>query len=245
MVGVRAGPPRKPGNRPGDAGHRIRSAARRPLRSGRALTRGRGAAGARGSRGRPGARPAGRGCRRAPGDGPVRPGGGGGRRWRRPGLPVALACPAVRACWPPAARSRGRAGWPTAPRRPGRPAGRGGSCSSGSSERIANTRIAAAASMPSSGHTWKLTPMLSIQANSVSTNPRPARPTVTQPRGKPSRRSSEGRQQRPDGRQQEQQEGRADRAVVEAAQAVAEEVVAVAPPGEEARGRRRAGCRRR
>ena len=58
--------------------------------------------------------------------------------------------------------------------------------SSGSSARTANTRIAAAVSVPSSAQIEKSTLKVSIQANSVSTKPSAASPTVIQDRGKPS-----------------------------------------------------------
>ena len=67
-------------------------------------------------------------------------------------------------------------------------------------------------SMPSSAQIGEVRRRsVSIQANSVSTKPSAARPTVIQERGKPSFRSVKAGQQRPDRRQQEQEERRSSR----------------------------------
>ena len=140
------------------------------------------------ARGRRAARPAGH--RPAAAD----DGGGAGRRRRRARTAAAAA----------AGRTAGRglagrrrcpsadpgAGWLAHCAAFASPPGSAGRLrSSGSSARTANTRIAVAVSEAEQAQTEKSTSKVSIHANSVSTQPSAARPTVIQERGKPSFRS--------------------------------------------------------
>ena len=227
--GVRVPDRRSSGRAVSAAERAVRGPSPHPRRSNpgrrRAVPGGRpGPAGAGGGPGRTaGRRPYG-------GGGPE--GGGGGGAYCCCGWPY--GGPAGRAA--PAARTADPvpAGWPTAPRPPVRPAAPGLLRSSGSSARTANTRIAAAVSEAEQAQTEKSTSNVSIQANSVSTKPSAARPTVIQERGKPSFRSVKAGSSAQTVASRNRKNAVLTLPDLPAAEAEAEEVVAEAVPGEEA-----------
>ena len=176
-------------------------------RSGTALARGGRAAGRR--------RGAGGGGSAAAGRRPYGGGGGGPVRRRRRRVLLLLAGrtaggwpegPGPCCCPGPAP-----AGWPTAPRWPGRPAAPAGCAAPAAARGRRTPGSPPPSSMPSRPKTEKSTSKVSSQANSVSTKPSAASPTVIHERGKPELEVGEGRQQRPHRRQQEQEERRASR----------------------------------